>query len=91
MESSSGPGLVEEMIVVAFEDRELGDERLSQVAGGRSIGGYIEYTVTRGDTIAKIAQKYHVTEREIVDLNGIRNSSFLYIGQIIKVPVNIRC
>ena len=32
---------MEEMIVVAFEGKELGDERLSQVAGGRSIGGYI--------------------------------------------------
>ena len=76
---------------MAFEGKELGDERLSQVAGGRSIGGYIEYTVTRGDTLAKIAQKYHVTERELIDLNGIRNSTFIYLGQIIKVPVNIRC
>jgi len=76
---------------VAFEDKELGDERLSQVAGGRSIGGYIEYTVTRGDTLAKIAQKYHVTERDLTDLNGIRNSTLLYLGQILKVPVNIRC
>jgi len=79
------------MIAVAFEDKELGDERLSQVAGGRSIGGYIEYTVTRGDTLAKIAQKYHVTERDLTDLNGIRNSTLLYLGQILKVPVNIRC
>ncbi|HNW87473.1 MAG TPA: LysM domain-containing protein [Candidatus Limiplasma sp.] len=76
---------------MAFEDKELGDERLSQVAGGRSIGGYIEYTVTRGDTLAKIAQKYHVTERDLTDLNGIRNSTLLYLGQILKVPVNIRC
>lgn len=82
---------MEEMIVVAYEGKELGDEHLSQVAGGRSIGGYIEYTVTRGDTLANIAQKHHVTEREIVDLNNIRNSTFLFIGQILKIPVNIQC
>jgi hypothetical protein len=76
---------------VAFEGRELGDEFLSQVAGGRSMHGYIEHTVARGDTIANIAQKYRVTEQEIIDLNGIPNARFLYIGQIIKVPVRIRC
>ena len=72
-----------------WDENELGDERLAQVTGGRGLSGYIEHTVARGDTIAKIAQKYHVTEREILSLNGIRNESFLYLGQIIRVPVHV--
>ncbi|NLI19992.1 MAG: LysM peptidoglycan-binding domain-containing protein [Clostridiales bacterium] len=76
---------------MAFEGKELGDERLSQVAGGRSIGGYLEYTVIRGDTIATVAGKFHVTERDICDLNGIGSGSALYLGQILRVPVRIRC
>lgn len=74
-----------------WDGQELGDDRLSQVTGGRAMSGYIEHTVARGDTLAKIAQQYHVTERELTDLNGIKNATFLYIGQIIKVPVHIRC
>jgi len=79
------------MIAVAFEGKELGDERLSEVTGGRAMSGYIEHAVRRGETIAMIAQKYHVTEREILSLNGALVSGTLYMGQILKVPVHIRC
>ena len=74
-----------------FEGKELGDERLSQVAGGRSLSGYIEHTVARGETLAGIAQKYRVTEREITSLNGLSSGSMLYIGQILMVPLHIQC
>ncbi len=74
---------------MAFTDKELGDERLSEVLGGRAMTGYIEHTVARGDTLARIAAQYHVTERELTDLNGMQSAGHLYIGQIIKVPVHI--
>lgn len=76
---------------MAFYGKELGDERLSQVTGGRSMSGYIEYAVKPGDTLTRIAQQYHVTEREILDLSEIYNPDNLYPGQILKIPVHIRC
>lgn len=79
------------MNAVPFTGKELGDERLSAVSGGRAISGYIEHTVARGETLAQIAQKYHVTERELAALNGIHDGGTLYAGQIVKVPVHIRC
>ena len=80
----------EEMSAVAFEGKELGDERLSAINGGRAMHGYIEHTVKRGETLAGIAQKYHVTEHELCELNQIKHPKQLYIGQIIRVPVHIR-
>lgn len=80
----------EEMIAVAFDGKELGDDRLSQVIGGRSMSGYIEYTVQQGDTFIRIAQRFHVTERDILDLNGAQPANHLFVGQILKVPVHIR-
>lgn len=81
---------VEVSAAMAFEDKELGDERLAQVAGGRSMSGYIEHTVCRGETLASIAAKYHVTVRELTDLNGPANVRILFLGKILRVPVNIR-
>ena len=72
-----------------FTGKGLDDERLSQVTGGRTVRGYMEHTVARGETLASIAQKYRVTERELCDLNGLKPASALYVGQIVKVPVHI--
>ena len=75
---------------MAFADKELGDERLSEITGGRAMVGYVEHTVSRGETLATIAQKYHVTERELIDMNHFTAGQALYIGQIVRVPVHVR-
>ena len=71
--------------------RPLSEDSLGQVSGGRSISGYIEHTVIRGDTLDKISERYHVTVAQLVELNGIRNRNLLFVGDIIRVPVRIRC
>ncbi len=43
------------------------------------------YTVQRGDTLSNIAQRYGVSVRYLVNLNGIRNPNLIYVGQMIKV------
>ena len=75
---------------MAFTGKELGDERLSEITGGRAMVGYVEHTVARGETLATIAQKYHVTERELIDMNHLTAGQTLYIGQIVRVPVHVR-
>ena len=70
--------------------RELSDELLAQVAGGQAFFGYLEHTVKRGDTLERIAQRYHVSEQDIIDLNHIHNRNLLMIGDILRVPVRVR-
>ncbi len=45
----------------------------------------VMHTIARGDTLAKIAQKYDATEAQIRDFNTIENEG-LVIGQRIMVP-----
>lgn len=44
------------------------------------------YTIRKGDTLYKIAQKYNVTSEELAELNGLKKDEFLYEGQVLIVP-----
>ena len=48
------------------------------------------YTVTRGDTLAKICAKcgldYWKNSAEILEINGLKNENEIFIGQILKLP-----
>lgn len=48
---------------------------------------YIIYTVVRGDTLTKIAQKYGTTVQKIAELNGIDKPNLIRVGQKLKIPV----
>ena len=43
------------------------------------------YTVKKGDSLYKIAQKYNTTVNEIIKLNNLKSTN-LSIGQIIRIP-----
>jgi membrane-bound lytic murein transglycosylase D len=44
------------------------------------------YTVRRGDTLSKIARRYHVKERELVALNNLRSRHRIRAGQVLALP-----
>ena len=44
------------------------------------------YKVKSGDTLSLIASKYGTTSRAIADLNGIKVTTTLHIGQLLKIP-----
>ena len=44
------------------------------------------YTVKSGDTLSAIASTFGTTSRAIADLNGIKVSSTLHVGQVLKIP-----
>jgi LysM repeat protein len=44
------------------------------------------YIVKNGDTISKIAQKYHVSTEKILKLNRLTKNSIIRSGQKIKIP-----
>lgn len=48
----------------------------------------IIYKVRRGDTLSKLAKKYHTTVRHLVALNNIKNPNLIYTGQIIIISRN---
>ena len=39
-----------------------------------------------GDTISKIAASYGVTAREIIDLNNLRTTGGIHVGQDLELP-----
>ena len=43
------------------------------------------YTVKKGDTLSKIANKYHTTVNAIAKKNGIKNVDLIYVGQKLKI------
>jgi LysM repeat protein len=45
------------------------------------------YTVQRGDTLRKIAEKHNTTWQEIIKVNPqIKNANLIYVGQVINLP-----
>ena len=44
------------------------------------------YTVQRGDTLSAIGVRYGVTVWALVQANGIRNPSLIYVGQVLRIP-----
>ncbi len=44
------------------------------------------YVVKNGDTISKIAQKYHVSTEKLLKLNHLTKNSIIRTGQKIKIP-----
>ncbi|ADU96327.1 Peptidase M23 [Thermovibrio ammonificans HB-1] len=50
---------------------------------------YRIYRVKRGDTLGKIAARFHTTVRELKKINRLR-SNRIYVGQRLKVPVRVK-
>ncbi|MEM8718237.1 MAG: peptidoglycan DD-metalloendopeptidase family protein [Cyanobacteria bacterium P01_G01_bin.39] len=55
-------------------------EELEQLAQPRT------HQVQRGETVSQIAKKYKVSSKELVKLNGIKNSNIIFVGQQLKIP-----
>ena len=48
---------------------------------------YIEYIVQKGDNLYSIANRYNITQQEIMSVNDLK-SNLLSIGQILKIPTS---
>jgi len=44
------------------------------------------YTVKPGDTLEGIAAAHGVLVRDLVELNGIRDADYIYVGQVLRIP-----
>lgn len=54
---------------------------------GKNEKDYFEYEVNKGDTIAGIARKNNLSEKDITELNGIKNSDTIKVDQKIRIPL----
>lgn len=61
--------------------QQLQQERQALLAGGSLV-----HTVGAGDTIERIAARYGVTQRSIIQANNLRNPHWLHIGQRLTIP-----
>jgi LysM repeat protein len=58
----------------------------SQTASSASGGDVVKHTVKKGETLAKIADRYGTSVSAIVRANGLRNANQIYVGQKLKIP-----
>jgi LysM repeat protein len=51
--------------------------------------GRITYVVRAGDTIGKIAKRYHVSQGYLLSANGLKRTDHIFIGKPLQVPVPV--
>lgn len=56
------------------------------IPAGNQASGYTTYTVQKGDTYWIVSQKFKVNIHELLKLNGTDEKTYLYPGQVIKIP-----
>ncbi len=49
------------------------------------LGGELRYTIVRGDTLSKIAQRYGVSSKSLRSRNGLSNDK-IKVGQVLFIP-----
>lgn len=52
-------------------------------------GAEVNYTIQAGDTIAAIADRFNSTIEDILTINNITDANRIFVGQVIKVRVNL--
>jgi len=69
----------------ALHTRQKKDLNYARSGSGKATGKGRVYTVKKGDTLGRIAQKNHTTISAICKKNGIKQSKLLRLGQKLKV------
>ena len=68
--------------------QELEDNEMNEAAGGAGQARWIRYTIKRGDTLRKIAGRYHVTVANLCQWNGISNPDLIIAGHHLSIYTN---
>ncbi len=76
----------EESIAHQLPPREIVTPALSTPIAPNPVPAGVEIAVQKGDSLEKIAKQHHTSVDEIIKLNQLP-SSFLKIGQRLKIPV----
>ena len=68
------------------EMKEVNLEEMEATAGGAGKKKTV-YTVVRGDNLSKIAKRYGVTVKQLVEWNNIADPNLIFPGQKIVIYV----
>ena len=68
--------------------QELTDEQLNEAAGGAGQARWISYTIVRGDTLTKIANRFAVSVSKLVQWNNIADPDHIVAGHKLKIYTN---
>ena len=66
--------------------KEINANEMEQAAGGAA-AKYVIYTVVRGDTLTKIANRYNVTVNDLIGWNHIKDPNLIVVGQQLKIYI----
>ncbi len=80
---------VGDKILIPAPDTQL--PSATPLPAGIAYGTLIQYTVVSGDTLEGIAARFNSTVEAIMAItdNKLENANDIYVGQILKIPVNI--
>lgn len=83
-----GKGDIAEIVENFFSGFTSGSERVTTqvlIPDSHNIE-YILHTVQTGDTITKLAQRYRIDAKTIIEMNNINNYNSIYPGKILFIP-----
>ena len=69
-----------------FEKKATSTAAATPATSAQQTSGETVYTVQKGDTLSKIANKYGTTYQKLASYNGIANPNVISVGQKIKIP-----
>ena len=72
-----------------FKAVELNENEMAEAAGGARQARWISYTIVRGDTITKIANRYHVTKSQLIQWNNIADLDKIVAGHKLRIYTSI--
>lgn len=72
--------------VPKFEKKATSTATATPATSAQQTSGETVYTVQKGDTLSKIANKYGTTYQKLASYNGIANPNVISVGQKIKIP-----
>lgn len=80
----------QEKQIMSQVDKKVASSRSSRSSSSSSKVNYngpcYEHTVESGQTISEIAQAYGVSQKEVMDVNNIKNASRIQVGQKLYIP-----
>lgn len=82
--AESSPAAVEAAAVAEVEAVDASEEQNQQ--DGIEPLAVESYEVVKGDTVSGLAERFSLSQEEIVQLNGIQNRNLLIEGEKIKLP-----
>ncbi|MCP9799591.1 LysM peptidoglycan-binding domain-containing protein [Synechococcus sp. RedBA-s] len=79
-------GIKDADLVEAGTKLKLPDGAKTAPRAGSGSSGAGSHTVSAGETLSEIADRYGLSVQKLMELNGLKDADLLQVGQLLKVP-----